>query len=384
MQSRKNSLTPGSSHKNLSKMRKFNLFFLALITAFAVTSCDSDDDDNGEPDDKNNDDNLEVRDSYNWQDANYGGQLARIELLDLLGQEMAKANNGNASAQQLKDIFNNNGVIEPSDKDLSGKTYNESVQDVWNRQDIVKWFDTLAKANPNGNSGDTVVDGKYYTAQGIEPAQFVEKGLMGACFYYQATSVYLNELGTDNNQNPQEGEEATDMEHHFDEAFGYLGVPENFHENEADEVAGDYKNSAWFWGHYILSRNSELNIKSDFFNAFLRGRSAITQEFPDERDQAVKDIKEHWELLVAANVAHYINSTLSDDNKFSRWHHWSEAKAFHMSFYYNIDKQITEEEWNNVNDLLGETPSEATSSDLQEANEILDGVYDFPTDIKNL
>lgn len=365
-------------------MKKLSLTFIALFSiGMFLTSCSKDDDDNGDSNNgggNNNGDQLQVPETYNWDDADYSGQTARIELLHRLSSEIGKADEGEAvSEQALIDIFENNGVIS-ADKDLVAKTFEQD------RQKFYDWFKKLDSVTNNPNSGDTVIDGRHYTAEGIEIQQMVEKGLMGACFYYQATSVYLNELELDNNQNPQQGDEATDMEHHFDEAFGYLGVPKDFLSNDRDEVDDDYVNSSWFWGHYIRSRNPELKIKEAIFNAFLKGRAAITQQMPNKRQEAVSAIKEDWELLVAANVAHYINSSISDieNNEMGdKWHHWSEAKAFLMGLKYNVDKKISDSQWQEIDDLLKATPKQVTKSDLEQANTKLDEVYDFPTDITN-
>lgn len=364
-------------------MKKLSLTLIALLSfGILLTSCSKDDDENGDSNNGNGNNNnqLQVPDTYNWSDADYSGQTARIELLQKLSSEIGKADEGEAvSEQALINIFENNGVIS-ADKDLAAKTYEQDLQKFYD------WFKKLDSVTNNPNSGDTVIDGRHYTPQGIEIQQMVEKGLMGACFYYQATSVYLNELELDNNENPQSGNEATDMEHHFDEAFGYLGVPKDFLSNDQDEVDGEYVNSSWFWGHYIRSRNPELQIKEDIFNAFLKGRAAITQQRPTKRDEAVQTIKQKWELLVAANVAHYINSSISDieDNAMGdKWHHWSEAKAFLMSLKYNVDKKISNSQWEEIDNLLKETPKQVSKSDLEQANNKLDEVYDFPTNITN-
>jgi hypothetical protein len=204
-------------------------------------------------------------------------------------------------------------------------------------------------------------------------------------------SVYLTDdkMNVDNTE--VESGRGTDMAHHFDEAFGYLGVPKDFKTNDKDEVEGEYTTSAWFWGHYIHSREGDIDIRTPLFEAFLRGRTAIlndqmarksndTTDYLKIRDEAIATIKEKWEFLAAANVVHYINSTLSDiDNNDtgSKWHHWSEAKGFALGLKYNVDKQITDSEWNKLNNLLKESPKNVTKSDLNDANNLLQDVYGF-------
>ncbi|PSR05157.1 MAG: hypothetical protein BRD50_01680 [Bacteroidetes bacterium SW_11_45_7] len=166
----------------------------------------------------------------------------------------------------------------------------------------------------------------------------------------------------------------------FDKAFGYLGVPQDFLNNDADEVDGQYETSSWFWGHYIRSREGVIDVKKPLFNAFLKGRTAIVNGNSEKRKEAVDEIKTQWEKLIAANVVHYINSTLTDmesDDKFSKWHHWSEAKAFHTCLAYNDDKSISDSDWQDINNLLGSSPKQVKQSDLEDANQKLKQVFNF-------
>ena len=357
-------------------MKKIRLLLFTLTLVGVITGCSDNDDDNAEPKDKGND--FTVPDTYKWNDVDYAGQTARIKLLDKLSAAVTKAGDGKKiNEQNLIDIYENNGVISAGDN-LAEKTFPQDKQ--W----FYDWFAKLDSLT--NNNGGQIKDGRFFTSNGVEISQMVEKGLMGACFYWQATSDYLHELGAVSNENPEEGSKATTREHHFDEAFGYLGVPTDLPNNDKDEVAGEYKNSSWFWGHYLRSRNSELQNKETLFDAFLKGRAAITQQKPEKRKEAVKTIRKQWELLVAANVAHYINSTISDienNATASKWHHWSEAKAFHMALKYNVDKQISNSKWQEIDNLLKSNPKAVSKQDLQDANSKLDQVYDFPTNITN-
>ena len=61
-------------------------------------------------------------------------------------------------------------------------------------------------------------------ANGQEWTQLIEKGLMGACFMYNISSVYLasGKMDVDNTtaEDPAGGKYYTEMEHHWDEAYG--------------------------------------------------------------------------------------------------------------------------------------------------------------------
>ena len=86
---------------------------------------------------------------------------------------------------------------------------------------------------------------------GFEPVQLVEKGIMGATFFYQAVSVYMSEdkIGNAVDNSEVDPINGTTMEHHWDEAFGYFGV--------GVDVPTTIPND--FWGKYS---NFRLDIKN--------------------------------------------------------------------------------------------------------------------------
>lgn len=378
-------------------MKLFNLPLLTLVSLLIIgaTGCNKKEGctdtaaANYQPDAKKDDGScsyvIDAPEEYNFDNVSYSGQTSRIELLSKLSSELSKAGDGQVVKEQdLIDIFENNGVIS-ADKNLAGKVFSED------KQKFYDYFTEVENLTSSSGGGDTIIDGRFYNPDGVEIKQMVEKGLMGAVLYYQATSVYLetDKMNVDNTEvEPGKG---TTMEHHFDEAFGYLGVPKDFKTNNADKVKGDYTGSAWFWGHYILSHDDAVPLRNDLFDAFVGGRTSIVNnrsagdsEFASDhlfmRDKMIEVIKEKWELLVAANVVHYINSTISDieNNKTGdKWHHWSEAKAFHACFKYNVDKSISDADWTYIDGLLKESPKNITKSDLEDANMKLQSIFNF-------
>lgn len=358
--------------ERMGKLTRLSII-LFLLTGLMLTSCNKDDDDSiDQPDEYRFDNNVD-----------YSSQTARIKLLHELSGKVGQIEDNpstdkvGTSESELRNIYENNGAISESES-LAEKTFNENGpgSSIWQKADFQQFF---TDATPPYSTGDTITNGRLFKANGVEPQQYIEKGLMGAVFYWQATSVHLNNLGQKSNEAPNNAT-ASPRARSFDKAFGYLGVPQDFLNNDNDEVDGDYTGSSWFWGHYIRSRNSVLEIKEPLFNAFLKGRTAIVNGNSDKRKEAVKKIKTLWEELVAANVVHYINSTLSDmenNNKFSKWHVWAEAKAFHICLAYNDDKSISDSDWQDINNLIGSSPKTVSKSDLEQANTKLQQVFNF-------
>ena len=294
-----------------------------------------------------------IPDSYaDFSDVSYDGQLQRLAQLQELGSYLKSAANGTEiDAVRAKAMYNNeaaqagwNGSYDAS-KELAGKTL-EAV-----RADFEAYIDAAAVASRTttpataGQAGVAVSnDGnKRYqlNENGVEWAQVIEKGLMGACFYYQATAVYLgpDKMNVDNETvEPGEG---TAMEHHWDEAFGYLGVPKAF---PAD------RDGLVFWGKYCNDRDAMLNTNQPLMDALLKGRAAISNKDLETRDEAIPEVRAAWEKVVVGTAIHYLNSALDAEGDFAiRAHALSEAVAFIYSLQFNPERSF---DITAVNELL--------------------------------
>ena len=224
--------------------KKYFQFFL-LIFVIASVGCDKDDDDTP---------TYDIPQTYSFANVSYSGQTQRLSMLNELKSYMKTANTmGTAlDADRMKAMYANDaanagfsGTYDDS-KQLKSKTF-ESV-----RADFEALMDEMAAASQSTIAGSEGLSGVIESANGekrylvggdgVEHAQLIEKGLMGACFYYQATAVYFGDdrMNVDN-ETVVEGE-GTEMEHHWDEAFGYLGVPIDFPTNT---------DGLFFWGQLL-------------------------------------------------------------------------------------------------------------------------------------
>jgi hypothetical protein len=258
------------------------------------------------------------------------------------------------------------GDVGSSGKDLKSKTYS------YTQNAIVALFaeiDTVSGKSVVAEDGVAgLVTGANRTvlvnAKGQEYAQLIDKGLMGSCFYYQGTSKYLSDdkIGdaVDNEKiTPNEG---TDKEHHFDEAFGYFGVPIDFPTNTEGLV---------FWGKYSNKRDGVAETNK-IMDAFLKGRAAISAKDKVNQDAAVAEIKVLWEKVSAATAIHYLNEGIAkfaDDA--DRIHVLSEALAFIQAFGYNTGGTISITDANEVLALLGDNFWSVGISDIEAARDLL-------------
>jgi len=337
--------------------------------------------------DSDNAPSYNVPETYSFQNVNYSGQTTRLNMMEAMTAYMKTGNEGAIlEAQQLKNMYaNTNNAFEDeslnnASKDLKSKTF-ELDQGMFEdfMEALAQASQSAGQTGSNGTAGIvTSGDGSrsyLLDANGYEYTQIIEKGLMGACFYFQATAVYLSEEGIGaavNNTEVTEGE-GTTMEHHWDEAFGYLGVPTTF---PADTE------SARFWGKYCNDRDALLGT-NDIMEAFIKGRAAISAKDMDTKNEMVPVIRETWEKIAAGTAIHYINSALdnfSDDAL--RNHALSEAWAFVLSLKYNPERKVSLEQIEEIHQLLGDNFYEVSSDDLNTAKDRLADWYSLE-DIKN-
>ncbi len=318
-----------------------------------------------------------VPDTYNFSNVNYAGQTDRLTMLAELSAEMKKGNTAGTrvSAEKLKNMYRNtnNPFSFTSTRQLKDKTFEPD------RARFEAHMDALAEASNSvlpGRSGVAGVvtsnDGTksyLFDANGVELTQIIEKGLMGAIFYYQATSVYLNDskIGPNvDNTIAKEGQ-GTDMEHHWDEAFGYYGVPVDFPTN----LTG-----IRFFGKYGNDRNALVKTNDIMKNGFIKGRAAISAKDMDGKVAARDVVRTEWEKVVAATAIHYLNkgkANIADDAL--RNHELSEAIAFIGSLKYNERKKITDAQITSILNEIGTNLYQVTPERITSARNTLAGIY---------
>lgn len=322
---------------------------------------------------------FDVPGTYAFDNVNYSGQTQRLNMLAEMTTYMKTANVVGVAldANKLKEMYVNEGghFSFTSTKQLKDKTF------LLEQEVFESYMDAIAAASQATVAGGPGVAGvvesndgsKAYLFDefGIEYTQIIEKGLMGAVFYYQATAVYLGEdrIGSAvDNENVTPGE-GTDMEHHWDEAFGYLGVPIGY---PAD------KSGIRFHGKYLDDRDqvAGLDLAQPIMDAFILGRAAISNDDMDVKAEQVPIIRRVWEQAVAATAIYYINGGRRDfADDALRNHQLSEAIAFIRCLKYNPEKAIADTQIQAALDAIGTDLYNTTLSGLQEARDILAVAY---------
>ena len=318
-------------------------FYLITLCLFCFTACQDDDD--VTPD-------YQIPTIYDFENVDYSGQQQRLAMLKEMKDYLTTANTSGVTldANKLQAMYANEAGADwamnyDASKQLKSKTFEGEQATFEQLLAAIAEASTSVTAGGNGQAGVVVSksgDKKYLlNAKGVELTQLIEKGLMGACFFYQATSVYLAEGRMNVDNEIVEPGKGTEMEHHWDEAFGYLGVPIDF-PTSTDGLS--------FWGNYCNRRDELLNTNTLLMDAFLRGRAAISNDDLEARNESIAVIRKNWEKVSAGTAIHYINSALANfDDMALRAHALSEAIAFTYALQFNEAKTLTN---NQVSEIL--------------------------------
>ena len=270
-------------------------------------------------------------------------------------------------------------------KNLVGKISDELVIG-YNRtaDDLVReWFKMIAD---NSQDPDKLGTPMAYTSDdGVDMSQMINKVLIGAVPYYQATGVYLNGLLERDNSEARDGTDPyTAMEHGWDEAFGYFGAARDYFRYTDDQLAGKVDDFTFdsngdgsinFKSEYNfgLSRNagkrdkggSGVDFTQEIFSAFLAGRTAITNQGTQTEIIGYRQTAANgMEKVIAATVVHYINDTLSDmselgtaeENRANLNKHWAEMKGYTVALQYNPFRLITDGQLAELHGIMGKAP----------------------------
>lgn len=287
----------------------------------------------------------------------YSGQIERLDMLGEMSSYMGKANQlGNTvSGDTLKAMYKNEfGFTGTYSKNLFSKTFENDRQFFMDQMDAMALAsNNVVNAKPGvagvlneeyPAAGTSESAGYLVNENGLEYKQIIEKILMGAVFFYQATEVYfgedfMNQSGVDN-QDLEDGKNYTAMEHHYDEAFGYAGIPTDF--SSADTDKND-KSRVRFWGKYIVERSTDndafgiANLNADLMDAFIRGRTAIVNEDYTKRNEAIFEVVQLWEKAIAYTAGNYFVGAKTATSQYKRHHEISEGIAFLKALQYHFD-----------------------------------------------
>lgn len=337
------------------------------------------------------------------------------------------------------------GAISP-DKNLIDKLAgNDSVTDHkdWTHGDFLgwegalspedvlhTWFSILASqtfAQVNGNFALTpdgsLIAQPYLTPEGLDIQQLSQKFLLGAIAFSQGTDDYLDDetqgKGLLSSHLLVEGQAYTELEHAWDEGFGYFGAAQNYgdysssHINNGENI--DANGDGWIdltteynWGHSQNAGKRDFGavestaMATQAWDGFLRGRELLHntrgRALTDTEYEELLSYRNHaiqaWEEAIASTIIHYINEVLQDMSLLdsesydfaAHAKHWSELKGFALSLQFNPHSPLSDSQFQSLHALLQDapilshhTPEEimAYQESLREARTLLGDTYGF-------
>lgn len=344
---------------------KNKILTILAFGALAFSSCSSDDNYAG------NNLNYTIPTTYSFErnsatTVDYSGQTARINMLQEMGDyfKLQASTNATIDATKLSSMYSNTAnaftsvALNESGKLLKNKT--ASSLDYFNllqgggtlsEQAAVKnLFEaqfTSGTVASQGNNAAAGIAGKYqdgssvrlFAANGLEPQEVFLKGMMGASFLDQICNTYLSTNKLDGatvridntNKILVSGSNYTEMEHFWDEAYGYIYGGDNLTATTP---------SFRYWSSYINQVNADAdfnNLKADIELAFRKGRAAITANDYVTRDAQIVLIKEKLAIVTAVRAVYYLQEgkgKLTTDGGAKAFHALSEGYGFILSLRY--------------------------------------------------
>ena len=308
---------------------------------------------------------VEIPYSYEFARAgkstvSYSGQTSRLNMADEL---YAALNTNTFTKAQMLEMFNEgtgfaDATLNSSGKKMGNKTAGSplasaTVKPLFDAM-ITDFADNVipnwATDAANGQAGvlTDVTRTIHVNAKGHEIDQTFIKGIIGAMNVDQIINNYITpyqlDSGTrtsDNDNNTlSSGKDYTDMEHKWDEGFGYL------YGQEADATRLDLGVSPTGNGTTLnkyfkkINTSNQAGIGIKVFDAFRKGRAFIVAKQYDKRDQQAKIIKEELSKVIAYKAVDYINGYMSKieaGNTADAFHALSEAYGFVMSLQFTND-----------------------------------------------
>lgn len=314
----------------------------------------------------------------------FSGQTTRIDMLKELDAYIRTGTTASIDASKMKNMFENqNNAFSNADlnnattKIISAKTaqsFSATAADA-ERQLFISYFGKLeamsqqsSQTAAQGQAG--VLGGKRLVDEkGVEYGQLVSKGLVGALMLDQISNVYL---GTDkqsaDNTTKEEGENFTAMEHHWDEAYGYL-TKNAVYPTEGEES---------YLGEYARQGASVHGGAANLFLAFLKGRAAIVNNDLTTRDEQIAYIRAELEKAVATVAISYLNKTNSASDDASRFHALSEGVGFIYSLRFAYNSKVNAAK---SNELMSKLMDKAdgfwslTTADIESVRDELASAY---------
>jgi hypothetical protein len=353
---------------------------------------------------------------------NTGGTPEEPITVDAFGTALLQQTVGEIGVASLRDkmrdidLDDDNAVLGWKSSALTASAVADDMID-----DLTATMVARQAAIPQTPTGEAIAS-TWVSARGIDYQQLLGSYLAGAVAFSQSSDDYIDDdtpgkgLLADNVAQV-DGKPYTDLEHAWDEAFGYFGAARNYgtqtHEANAGgfvDIDSDGKADWLVEVNYGQARDAAaLDLASatatsfgqDAFAAFLAGRHLITTaagaltEAQLEQLRRSRDVAEQsWERAIAGSCIRSVNALLRgldsagvDASAFverARW--WSRLKGELMALQFNPRSPFLRAngtDYAAAHELVGEGPVldaadfADSAADLTALRALIKDVYGF-------
>lgn len=332
-----------------------------------------------------------VPSTYAFEQVDYQESAARISMWQGFQSYLGKGSSRVLSADTVGYLWNNTNsaftneltaTIPYPATALNAMNYNLSskVADAAVFKALADSLVVVSKFNKQAASKGVPgkIGSRLLTSQGLELNQLVAKGLMGGLVLNNVNTI-LDQIPTDNNTTVVAGQ-GTAMEHNWDLAFGYIGIPMDY------DTAFNYgtqplkADRPLAIGGYFAERGKSIQAGGRIFEAFRTGRAAISARDYATRDAAIGTIKEYLEKTLAAAAYYYVTSPQSQTALDAKFHSLSEGAGFVAALKYRpATSKLTAAHYQTLVSILNTSfytlAEDASHTKLKQAQAILTEAY---------
>ena len=267
-------------------------------------------------------------------------------------------------------------------------------------ENLVRHWANQVAALANSTTSNNTKD-NYVSPEGLDYQQLLDKFVLGAVAFSQGADDYTDDDVADkgilsSNLPPATGTPYTNLEHAWDEAYGYFGGSVNYYQYTDNQIGKvtivpdggdvvDLRISDMIFGHAINAakrdRSSEtgcVDLTRQAYDAFYMGRKVIKDatgraltnaeltELRNCRDDAIGA----WEKSISATSIHYVNDVVADYKAslvngtytesalpfYDLAKHWGEMKGFAFAFQFNPNSPVSDSTFGEIHSCMGYAP----------------------------
>lgn len=265
--------------------------------------------------------------------SNTGNPFYDIQTLNISGQSL------NASAINLRD------AVASSLPSTEADQVRTRIEGYFSDMEAVSQFVThTASRGVAGKLGGYLLDEK-----GVEIAQVIQKGLIGALQLDYIGNVLMDEGLTADNSQTVGDKNYTQLEHNWDQAYGLLTLKDIYLEGYTEDTkgTGEFGGGAYLWEYNRANYNN-------IYPAFLKGRAAIVNNDKAELQVQATFIRTEFEKSIAGAALGYLDKWKTGTTDAARAHAIGEGLGFIYSLRFaelhDADAAFSDEILNNLMD----------------------------------